>query len=46
MAVLRALADLFMAHDLLATKLASAGVIAGDVGRLQQAFLAPLSGKA
>ena len=27
-------------------KLASAGVIAGDVGRCQQAFLAPLPGKA
>ena len=26
-------------------KLASAGVIAGDVGRRQEAFLAPLSGR-
>ena len=27
-------------------KLASAGIIAGDVGRRQQAFLVPLPGKA
>ena len=35
-----------MVHEILPPKLASAGVIACDVGRHQQAFLALLPGKA
>ena len=49
-AVFRALADLFVVHEIPATPIGVCGrhrcFSGGDVGRRQQAFLALLSGKA